>query len=53
MFIPFAVGQLDQAQPVAAGDKTHGFGIDGDGTLCESHLGGEIFLVQVDCHSHS
>jgi hypothetical protein len=53
MFLAPAVGQLDQTEPVAAGNEAHGFGVDSDRTVRESDVGGEVFLMQMDCHSRS
>ena len=35
MLVAVAVGQLDQAQPVAAGDQAHRLGVDGDRAVGE------------------
>jgi hypothetical protein len=53
MLVAFAVGQLHEAQAVAARDEAHGFGIDGDRPIRESHVCGQVFLMQMDRHFHS
>ena len=53
VLVALAVGQLDEAQPVAAGDEAHGFGVDGDRPVGERDLGGQVLLVQVNGHSIS
>ena len=49
MLVALPVGNLDQAQPVARGDQTHGLGIDRNRAGGE-HASGEIVIVEVDSH---
>jgi hypothetical protein len=49
MLIAAAVGDLDEAEPVAAGIEPHGLGIDGDGARGEDALG-QILFVEMDGH---
>ena len=49
VLIPPAIGNLQQAQPVARGDQSHGFGIDRNRPGRE-HAFGEIFFVEIDSH---
>ena len=49
VFIPVAIGYLDQAQPVTRGYETHGFGINRNRTGRERALG-EIFFMEMDSH---
>jgi hypothetical protein len=53
VLVAFPVGQLDQAQPVASRDETHCLGVDGDRPIGESHIRGQVFLVQMNGHSVS
>ena len=53
MLVSLSVGQLDQAQPVAAGNEAHGFGIDRDRTVGEVDVRGQVFIVKMDRHSKS
>src|SRR6476469_1720005 len=53
MLVALAVGQLNEAQAVAARDEAHGFGIDGDRPIRESHVCRQVFLMQMDRHFHS
>ena len=48
VLVAVAVGQLDHAKPVPAGDQAHGLGVDGDGTVGEFHLGGKVVVMQMD-----
>ncbi len=49
VLVALAVADLDDAQPVADRDKTHGFGIDGHGAIGEDACG-EVFFVEMHCH---
>ncbi len=52
MLVAFAVGQLDQAQSVAAGQQAHRLGIDGDRNAGRKQLArGQVFFVEMDCHA--
>ena len=53
MLVALAVGQLHQAQPVAARQQAHRLGVDGDRPVGELHVGGQVFLVKMDGHSYS
>ena len=53
MLVALAVGQLHEAQPVAAGHQAHGLGIDGDRAVGELDVRGQVFLVEMDGHSYS
>ena len=53
MLVALAVRQLHQAQPVAARHQAHRLGVDGDRPVGELHVGGQVFFVQMDRHSHS
>src|SRR5205814_212122 len=53
MLVALAVRQLNEAQPVAAGDQAHGFGVDGDWTVGERHAGRQVFLVEMNSHFYS
>ena len=50
MLVALAVADLDDAQPVADRDETHGFGIDGHGAIGEDACG-EVFFVEMHCHA--
>lgn len=50
VFVAVAIGELDEAEPVAVGQKAHGFGIDGYGPGREDRGGGEIALVEMYSH---
>src|SRR5438270_182937 len=50
MLIPLSARQLHQAQPVAPGDEAHRFGVDSDRPIRESHIGRQVFLMQMDRH---
>ena len=49
MFVALAVADLHDAQPVADGHETHGFGIDGHRAIGEDACG-EVFFVEMHCH---
>ena len=53
MLVALAVRQLHEAQPVAAGDQAHGFGIDRDRTVGKDDFGRQVFLVKINSHSYS
>jgi len=53
MFVSLPIGQLDQAEPVAARNEAHGFGIYRDRTDREAYAGGQVFFVKMDRHSRS
>jgi hypothetical protein len=53
MLVALAVGKLHEAQAIAPGKEAHGFGVHGDWALGESHLGGQVVLVQMNGHFHS
>jgi hypothetical protein len=44
---------LHEAQPVAAREQAHGFGVDGNRPIRELYVCGQVFLVKVDSHSCS
>src|SRR4051794_19426877 len=50
MLVALAVGQLDQAQPVAAGHQAHGFGVHGERAVGECDIAGQVFFVEMDRH---
>jgi hypothetical protein len=49
MLVAAAVGDLDDAQPVAIGEKPHRLGVDGDRAGGE-HALGQVFFVEMDGH---
>ncbi len=53
VLVPLAVGQLDEAQPVAPGDQAHRFGVDCDRPVREAQVFRQVFLVKMDGHSIS
>ena len=51
MLVAGSVGQLDQAQPVAAGNQAHRLGIDRDRRSGVEQVGrGQVFFVKMDRH---
>ena len=51
MLVAAAVGELDQAQPVAARDQPHRLGIDRDRHVGREQVGrGKVFFVKIDRH---
>ena len=51
MLVALAVGQLDQAQPVAAREQAHRLGVDRDRSVGKRHSGRQIVFVEMDAHS--
>ena len=52
MLVAAPVGDLDEAEPVAAELEPHRLGIDGDRARAE-HAFGQVFFVQMDGHDRS
>jgi hypothetical protein len=52
MLVAAAVGDLDEAEPVAAGQKAHRLGVDGDRAGGE-HPFGQVLFVEMDGHGLS
>ena len=52
MLVAAAVGNLHQAEPVAAELQAHRLGVDGDRTGAE-HAGGQVFFVKMNAHATS
>ena len=50
MLVPAAVGNLQQAEPVAWGNQPHGFRVNGDRTLGQ-YARGQIFFMQINAHA--
>ena len=50
VLVALAVRQLHQAQPVAPGHQAHRLGVDSDRPVGERHVGGQVFLMQMDSH---
>ena len=53
MLVTLPVGQLHQAQPIAAGNQPHRLGVDGNRAVGELHAARQVFLMEMDGHPAS
>jgi hypothetical protein len=49
MLVAAAVADLDEAEPVAAGQEPHRLGVDGDRAGREDAFG-QVLFMEMDCH---
>jgi len=53
VLVALSIGQLHHAEPIPAGDQAHCLGIDGNRSIRKPQVRGQVFLMEMNRHSHS